>query len=94
MNFFFDMNIKSESLGQEDVDPIASNKGKSAIVAEVEMPMDSTTCIVIKSKIPSAEEPNERVTNGHNRIGLLACHLTSNKRPLSRALYMQLSAHL
>lgn len=37
--FFFDMNIKSESLGQEDVDPIASNKGKSAIVAEVEMPM-------------------------------------------------------
>lgn len=33
------MNIKSESLEQEDVDPIASNKGKSAIVAEVEMPM-------------------------------------------------------
>lgn len=33
------MNIKSESLGQMGVDPIASNKGKSAIVAEVEMPM-------------------------------------------------------
>lgn len=34
------MNIKSERIGgQEDVDPIASNKGKSAIVAEVEMPM-------------------------------------------------------
>lgn len=33
------MNIKSERTGgQEDVDPIAS-KGKSAIVAEVEMPM-------------------------------------------------------
>lgn len=37
--FFFHMNIKSESLGQMGVDPIASNKGKSAIVAEVEMPM-------------------------------------------------------